>query len=177
MTVRTSYQRNKSLFTDFQHVAALAMRRNRVRAVRIFYGIFGVLGVLCGAVLLFIGGASSNYVMAALGLLFGAYFLVRALFYYRYLGFFTSRMMTKQVDTVTYTIDEDTVIIDDALEHCTHAYSAFCGIYESRRIFALLMTPRVGYIIAKTDLSEEQMQELRTLLQEHFEVPLIYYDV
>ena len=53
----------------------------------------------------------------------------------------------------------------------------FCGIYESRRIFALLMTPRVGYIIAKTDLSEEQMQELRTLLQEHFEVPLIYYDV
>ncbi len=39
------------------------------------------------------------------------------------------------------------------------------------------MTPRVGYIIAKTDLSEEQMQELRTLLQEHFEVPLIYYDV
>ena len=24
---------------------------------------------------------------------------------------------------------------------------------------------------------EEQMQELRTLLQEHFEVPLIYYDV
>ena len=67
--------------------------------------------------------------------------------------------------------------IDDALEHCTHAYSAFCGIYESRRIFALLMTPRVGYIIAKTDLSEEQMQELRTLLQEHFEVPLIYYDV
>ena len=46
-----------------------------------------------------------------------------------------------------------------------------------KRIFALLLTPRTGYIIAKTDLSEEQMQELRALLQERFEVPLIYYNV
>lgn len=177
MTVRTSYQRNKSLFTDFQHVAALAMRRSRVRAVRIFYGIFGVLGVLCGAVLLFIGGASSNYVMAALGLLFGAYFLVRALFYYRYLGFFTSRMMTKQVDTVTYTIDEDTVIIDDALEHCEHPCHVFLGVYESRRLFVLMLTKRQGYFIAKEDLAEGQEEALRQRLKTQFEAPLQYFDV
>ena len=177
MTVRTSYQRNKSLFTDFHHVAALATRRRRVLATRIFYGIFGVLGILCGVVLLFIGGDTRNYVMAALGLLFGAYFLVRALFYYRYLGFFTSRMMTKQVDTVTYTIDEDTVIIDDALEHCEHPCHVFLGVYESRRLFVLMLTKRQGYFIAKEDLAEGQEEALRQRLKTQFEAPLQYFDV
>ena len=177
MTVQTSYQKNKSLFTDFHHVAALATRRRRVLATRIFYGIFGVLGILCGVVLLFIGGDTRNYVMAALGLLFGAYFLIRALFYYRYLGFFTSRMMTKQVDMVTYTIDEDTVIIDDAMEHCEHPCHVFLGIYESRRLFVLMLTKRQGYFIAKENLEAGQEEELRALLEARFETPLQYFDI
>ena len=186
MTITTNYETTQALMTDFHHVTALATRKGRVLAQRIFYTVFGLLGLGNGILLLLIfgeidGNPASTLAIAVLGMLFGAYFLFRAVFYYPYLGFFRKYVMRRRlsgrVSEVRYTFDKAEMTIDDALEHCTHAYSAFCGIYESRRIFALLMTPRVGYIIAKTDLSEEQMQELRTLLQEHFEVPLIYYDV
>ena len=187
MTITTNYETNQALMTDFHHVTALATRRGRVLALRIFYTVFGLLGLGNGILLLLIfdeidGNPTSTLAIAVLGVLFGAYFLFRAVFYYPYLGFFSRYMMRKRLSgrvslEVRYTFGGAGMAIDDALEHCTHAYSAFCGVYESRRIFALLLTPRTGYIIAKTDLSEEQMQELRALLQERFEVPLIYYNV
>ena len=85
--------------------------------------------------------------------------------------------MTKQVDTVTYTIDEDTVIIDDALEHCEHPCHVFLGVYESRRLFVLMLTKRQGYFIAKEDLAEGQEEALRQRLKTQFEAPLQYFDV
>lgn len=174
MVVRTNYKKNKKLFADFQHVVALAVRRRRVLGERIFCGIFGVLGVTAGVVLLALG---ENLALAAAGIIFGAYFLIRALFYYRYLGFLTGRMMTNRVDVVEFTLDENTVMIDDALEHCEHPCHVFLGVYESRRIFVLLLAYRQGYFIAKEDLSEEEITQLRALLQKNFEVPLRYFDV
>ena len=174
MTFTTDYRKNKKLMTDFHRVAALAMRRWRVLSQRIFYGVFGVLGIGCGIVLLVAG---IEIPIALLGLLVGAYFISRMLFYYQYLGFFSGRLMAERVDHVQYTFGDEGVEIDDALEHCVHPYHVFHGIYESRRIFLLLVTNRIGYIIAKSDLSAEQETALRAILKERFEVPLVYYDV
>ena len=67
--------------------------------------------------------------------------------------------------------------IDDALEHCEHPYHVFHGIYEARRVFVLLVTTRIGYVIAKSDLSEGETEQLRALFKEKFEQPLVYFDV
>lgn len=174
MVIRTNYQKNKKFFADLIHVVTLVNRRGRVLAERIFCGFFGVLGVAAGAMLL---GMGENYALAVAGLLFGLYFLMRAFFYYRYVGFLSQRMMSGRVDVVEYTLDDDGVTIDDALEHCTHPYHVFLGVYESRRIFVLLLDKRQGYFIAKEDLSEEELMQLRGLIQQHFEMPLRYFDV
>ena len=174
MTITTDYRKNKALMTDFHHVVGLAVRRKKVLAQRVFYSIFGVLGLASGVLLLVI---DSDHAVALLGLLAGAFFAVRAVFYYQYLGFLSARLMLKQVDSVRYTFDDEGVTIDDALEHCVHPYHVFQGIYESRRTFVLLITNRIGYIIAKTDLSDEEISALRALLNARFEVPLKYFDV
>ncbi len=173
MTITTDYRKNKALMQDFHRVVAYAVRRKRVLAQRIFYGVFGVLGTAAGLLLLPVGG----YVPAALvGLLAGVFFLVRCVFYYQYLGFFSARLMVRQVDSVRYTFGDDGVTIDDALEHCVHPYHVFQGVYESRRTFVLLLTGRIGYIIAKDDLSADETAALRALLEERFEAPLVVYD-
>ena len=174
MTITTDYRKNKALMTDFHHVVGLAVRRKKVLAQRVFYSIFGILGIAAGALLLFIG---ENPAVAFLGLLAGGFFAFRAVYYYQYLGFFSARLMTKQVDSVQYTFDDEGVTIVVALEHCTHPYHVFQGVYESRRTFVLLVTNRIGYIIAKTDLSEGEITALRALLKERFEAPLTYFDV
>ncbi len=83
----------------------------------------------------------------------------------------------KEMDEIKYTFAEECVMVDSSLEHCESPYHVFQGIYESKRIFVLLLTQRIGYIIAKEDLSEEELSELRAILKAKFEVPLIYYDV
>ncbi len=177
MTITTNYQKNKALMTDFHHVAALATRRKRVIRERIFFGVLGVLGLLCGILLFFVGEDVSEYAMAVLGTLAGVHFFVRSLFYYQYLSFFTRRRMIKEMDTITYTFEDEYVSVDTSLEHCENPYRAFQGIYESRHIFLLMLTNRVGYVIAKEDLSEQELVQFRALLEVRFDVPLIYYDV
>ena len=177
MTISTSYQKNQNLMTDFHHVVSSATNPKRVVGQRVFYSIFGVLGISCGALLLALAEETSNYIMAVLGLLFGVYFAARAIFYYQYLGFFSARVMTKQIDEVTYRFEDDVLVIDDAVEHCEHPYHVVQGIYESKRTFVILITNRVGYIIAKNDLTEEEMLKLRNIFENKFEVPLVYYDV
>lgn len=173
MTITTDYRKNKELMTDFQRVVGQAVRRKKVLAQRVFYAIFGILGLAAGILLLPTG---ENLPGAVLGLLVGAFFAVRAVFYYQYLGFFSARLMVKQVDHVTYTFDDEGVTIDDALEHCVHPYHVFKGIYESRRTFVLLVAERIGYVIAKGDLSEGELTALRALFRERFEAPLTYFD-
>lgn len=176
MKVVTSYKKYKGLMTDFHHVVAQATRRGRVIGQRIFYGIFGFLGIASGCTLLFIATDRTEYSVAALGLIFGIYFAIRCLFYYQYLGFFTGRMMTKEIDEVIYTFDEEKVVIDNALEHCEHPYHVFFGVYESKRIFVLMVTKRIGYIIAKADFTQEELERFRALLCDRFEVPLKQFD-
>lgn len=177
VTITTDYKKNKKLMTDFHRVVGTALRRRKVIAQRIFYGIFGLLGIFSGISLLLIATDSTKYSVAALGLLFGAYFFIRAAFYYQWLGFFSGRMLVKEVSTVQYTFKEDKVVIDNALEHCEHPYHVFTGLYEARRIFVLMVTPRVGYVIEKAAFSEEALAQFRTLMAEKFEVPLVQYDI
>ncbi len=174
MTILTDYKKHKALMKDFHHVVALAVRKRRVLAQRIFYSIFGFLGIAAGILVLAIGG---NMAIGLVGIAAGIFFAVRALFYYAYLGFMSGRLMAKQIDTVRYTFDKENVIIDDALEHCEHPYHVFHGIYEARRVFVLLVTTRIGYVIAKSDLSEGETEQLRALFKEKFEQPLVYFDV
>ena len=174
MVIRTNYQKNKKFFADLIHVVTLVNRRGRVMAERVFCGFFGILGVGAGAMLLWMG---ENYALAVAGLLFGFYFLMRAFFYYRYVGFLSRRMMSGRVDVVEYTLDDEGVAIDNALEHCVHPYHVFQGVYESRRIFVLLLDKRQGYFIAKEDLTEEETAQLRSLIRERFETPLRYFDI
>ena len=173
MTITTDYKKNKALLADFNHVVARAVRRRRTMGMRIFCGIFGVLGLVAGGLLLWIG---EDIPIAILGLVAGAFFAFRAVFYYQYIGFLAGRLLTKRVDQVVYTFDDEGVSVDNALEHCEHPYHVFEGVYESRRLFVLLVTNRVGYLIAKSDLKGEEIEALRALLQTRFEVPLTTYD-
>ncbi len=143
MTITTNYETTQALMTDFHHVTALATRKGRVLAQRIFIQSLAcwvwAMGFCCCSFWEIDGNPASTLAIAVLGMLFGAYFLFRAVFYYPYLGFFSKYVMRRRlsgrVSEVRYTFDKAEMTIDDALEHCTHAYSAFCGIYESRRIF------------------------------------------
>lgn len=177
MTITTDYKQNKKLMTDFQRVVGQALRRRKVLAQRIFYGIFGVLGIFSGIVLLLIAEKTAEFALAFLGLLFGIYFFIHAAFYYQWLGFFSGRMLVKEVSEVKYTFEQDQVVIDDALEHAEHPYHVFTGLYEARRIFVLMVTSRVGYVIAKDALSEEELARFRALISEKFEIPLVQYDI
>lgn len=177
VTITTDYKKNKKLMTDFHRVVGTALRRRKVIAQRIFYGIFGVLGIFSGISLLLIAEETSDWTIAFLGLLFGIYFFIRAVFYYQWLGFFSGRMLVKEVSTVQYTFGEETVSIDNALEHCEHPYHVFTGLYEARRIFVLMVTPRVGYVIDKAAFSEEALAQFRALMAEKFEVPPVQYDI
>ena len=186
MTITVDYLKNCHRMKDFQHVVALATRKGRVLGQRIFYAIFGVLGLGSGVLLLLIydqleGDGVSSILIAVLGLLAGAFFAVRALFYYQYLGFFSGRVMRKRlagyVSEVRYTFGEEEMTVDDALEHCSHPYSVFQGCYESRRLFVLLLTPRTGYFISKEDLEPGEEEALRALLTERLSKPPVYYDV
>ena len=177
MTITTNYQKNKAVVNDFFHVVTLATRRKKVRIERIFYTALGVLGLWAAVVLFFVGEDIAEYTMAVLGTLAGIHFFLRGVFYYQYAGLFSRRRMIKEMDEIKYTFAEECVMVDSSLEHCESPYHVFQGIYESKRIFVLLLTQRIGYIIAKEDLSEEELSELRAILKAKFEVPLIYYDV
>ena len=77
MTITTNYETNQALMTDFHHVTALATRRGRVLALRIFYTVFGLLGLGNGILLLLIfdeidGNPTSTLAIAVLGVLFGS---------------------------------------------------------------------------------------------------------
>lgn len=185
LTVLSDYEKSAALMADFHHVTALATRRGRVLAQRIFYGVFGFLGLFNGALLLWIGVVDGNdtatWSIALLGLLFGAFFAVRGVFYYQYLGFISGRVMKKRlaghVSEVRYTFGDTDLTVDDALEHCVHPYHVFMAVCESKRIFALLLTPRVGYMIDKRDMKPAEIEALRAWIGAHFEKPLTYYDV
>ena len=72
MTITTNYETTQALMTDFHHVTALATRKGRVLAQRIFYTVFGLLGLGNGILLLLIfgeidGNPASTLAIAVLG--------------------------------------------------------------------------------------------------------------
>ena len=176
MTV-TTYYCSKALIRDFQHVMARAGHPKRTLAKRILLAVLGTLFLLCALLLLLIGGGAFEYAFGILDLVCGIMCIVSAIWYYDRLARIALRSMPKNLDKMQFTFSENSILIDNALEHCEHNYSVFYGVCESRRLFVLMLTDRLGYSIDKSVLSEEETENLRNILQTRFSGPLIVYNI
>ena len=77
------------------------------------------------------------------------------------IGRVMKKRLAGHVSEVRYTFGDTDLTVDDALEHCVHPYHVFMAVCESKRIFALLLTPRVGYMIDKRDMKPAEIEALR----------------
>ena len=158
-------------------VMSKTRQRRKYLFRRIFLTVLGLMGVVCGLMLLMVfdqltGGEKVITVGSAL---IGILALVESIFLRRLSVWRSTKLLKKGVATRLFHFEEETLETEHPdVEISRYPYSAFAAIYETDGYFVLLLDDIYGMTVAKNGFTSGDPDEFRAFITEKTGKPMQY---